>query len=134
LLEKGEAPLIKQYDSNATYAPIIKKTDGHINWDMKSETIVNLTRALDPWPGAYALFGDKTIKIWTVQPTATDCNSAPGTVLDVEPSKGILIKTGDSAVWITELQSSGGRRMPAADFLRGSSINELQKAEHFRHC
>jgi len=54
---------------------------------------------------------------------ADAAGGVPGEVLAVNSAKGVLIKTGDAAVWATELQGEGSKRMPAIDYLRGRKIN-----------
>ena len=125
LLETGRATFAPQDESLSSYAPMIQKSDGHIDWAQSTECIINLTRALDPWPGPYALYDETHIKIWRLEAVINMVypeSSKPGTVLLSDSSKGLLIKTGDGAVWVKELQSVGGKRMPAADYLRGKDV------------
>jgi len=131
LLEKGIAPRIPQDDTLSCYAPMLQKTDALINWEWETARIINLTRALDPWPGPYTMHDGKPLKIWRLEPAEIwNGSGKPGTVLAVDPKKGLLIKTGDSAAWATELQGDGSKRMLAPDYLRGRKIEigaELSK-------
>ncbi|MCL1787951.1 MAG: methionyl-tRNA formyltransferase [Defluviitaleaceae bacterium] len=123
LLQNGDAPRIPQDDALSSYAPMLKKTDGLIHWQKDTASIINQTRALDPWPGSYTIYEGTPLKIWTLQPDAGQATrEAPGTVLAVDPKKGVLIKTGDAAAWATELQGQGSKRMPATEYLRGRTI------------
>jgi len=132
-LEAGTATRSPQDDTASSYAPMIQKTDGLIDWAWPTDRIINLTRAFDPWPGPYTMYKGESIKIWRVEKAdaaeawqgekADASNSAPpGTVIDIDSVKGLLIRTGDSSAWILELQASGGKRMKAADYLRGRNI------------
>jgi len=137
MLEKGTAPREKQDDSLSCYAPMIKKTDGLINWNLSTEAIINQTRALDPWPGCYTMYKGAPLKIWQAE-KGDGANGTPGSapglpgfapglpgeVLAVDPLKGVLVKTGDAALWITELQGEGSKRLSAPDYLRGRKIEE----------
>jgi len=125
MLENGTAPRIPQDDALSSYVSVLKKSDALINWKWDTVRIVNLTRALDPWPGSYTMYDGKPLKVWTLEPVY-DWNGgeAPGTVLAVDPKKGVLVKTGDSAAWATELQGEGSKRMAAADYLRGREVEK----------
>jgi len=101
----------------------LQKSDAVINWELASAKIINMTRALDPWPGSQTMYGGKPLKIWRLEVAENEQgNVAPGTVLEVDPAKGVRIKTGGGSVWATELQGDGSKRMPAADYLRGRKI------------
>jgi len=125
-IENGTAPREPQNHDDATYAPMLKKEDGLINWSSTTTQIINQIRALDPWPGTYTLHEGQVLKIWDGIPAdnadnKTD-NITPGTVLNDKNGKTLLVATGDSALSITELQGSGGKRMKALDYLRGRAI------------
>jgi len=124
LLENGTAPRISQDDSLSSYAPMLQKSDALIDWEWNTAKIINMTRAFDPWPGAYTMYENNPIKIWKAEPCYESANNAkPGTILIVDSAKGVLIKTGDAALWVTELQGDGSKRMPTTDYLRGRKID-----------
>jgi len=118
----GTAMYTPQDDAMSSYAPMIQKTDGQINWAWPTTKIKNLVRAFDPWPGPYTSHNGATIKIWQIDAACTTEESLPGTVLVADPAKGLLVRTGDSAAWVKELQAAGGKRMKAMDYLRGRNI------------
>jgi len=108
-----------QDDALMTYAPMLKKEDGLIDWTCPAKEIHNRVRGLDPWPGAYTIFAGEVLKI-----AATRCASGsgePGTVL-AAGSEGVLVACGGGALLIGALQLPGKKRMPAADFLRGQPL------------
>ena len=111
-----------------TYAHKIEKSEAPVDWTLGAETIARRIRAFDPFPGATGILGGETVKFWaaTVQPHA-DCfdKTTPGTVIAVQPD-GIAVATGQGVVVLTELQRAGGKRLPAADFLRGVDIEAGQ--------
>jgi len=125
-IESGTATHTPQDDAAFTYAPMIKKSDGQIDWDWPTSRIINLTRAFDPWPGPYSIYNGETIKIWRVEKAdSIDVpaeNTPPGTILAADPTRGLLVRTVDGGAWILELQTAGGKRMSAKDYLRGRSI------------
>ena len=111
-----------------TYAHKIEKNEAPVDWTLGAETIVRRIRAFDPFPGATGVLGGETVKFWaaTARPRAgLSDEKAPGTVIAVAPD-GIEIATGDGVVVLTELQRAGGKRLPAADFLRGFNIEAAQ--------
>ena len=120
LIEAGNAPREAQNHDNATYAPMLAKEEGLINWSDSSEKIANQVRALDPWPGTFTYYNDQVLKIWECKCSEMSGKAIPGTVL--EAGKHLLIKTGDGALSITTLQGQGSKKMNAADYLRGRSI------------
>ena len=122
-LEKGTAIHSPQDNNLSSYAGLITKAHAQINWHNTCESIVSMTRAYDPWPGSQTMYLGAPLKIWRLEPApAPTAKAAPGTVLEVDPSRGLLIQAGDGALWATELQGDGSKRMLAADYLRGRDI------------
>ncbi|MCL2571490.1 MAG: methionyl-tRNA formyltransferase [Defluviitaleaceae bacterium] len=122
MFEAGTATRMPQDDSISSYAPMIKKTDGHIRWDWPTDRIVNLIRAFDPWPGAYSLYKNDVIKIWRLEKVGMIEDAVPGMVLAVDAGRGFLVKTGDGGAWIAEVQAAGKKRMTAKDYLLGHEV------------
>jgi methionyl-tRNA formyltransferase len=124
LIAAGKAARTPQNDEDASYAPMISKEDGHIDWTWPSQRIINLTRALDPWPGPYTLIEDKPLTRWRCEVYAGQYidTAAPGDILYADTTRGLVIRTADGAVCVTELQAVGGKRLNAKDYLRGHKI------------
>lgn len=115
-LEKGELKPEKQDDSKATYASMLTKEMSAIDWTKPALTLHNQVRGLNPWPSAACRCQGKMLKIHTARP-ASGTNAAPGTVVSVAP---LTVACGDgTSLELVEVQYEGGKRMPAADFLRG---------------
>jgi methionyl-tRNA formyltransferase len=102
-----------------TYANKIDKQEGIADFRLSAEALARRIRAFDPFPGAAATFAGATIKLWRAVPEAGV--GAPGTVLAAD-GRGIVIACGAGALRVTELQKPGSKRLPAADFLRGSAV------------
>ena len=119
----GEIVPRPQPAEGVTYAPKIKKTDGHIDWTLPARTIFNRWRAFTPWPGAYASWttGAKahTLKIWAAQ--VMEQSGPAGEVLP-STKDGVVVGCGEGSLRITELQREGGRRMTAGEFLAGHPL------------
>jgi len=121
-IESGTAAREQQDNTKATYAPMLTKEDGLINWNSPTSKILNQVRALDPWPGTYCNYQGQVLKVWGAAKGSEigSSNTVPGQI--IESGTGLLIKTADSAVSITEVQGAGGKRMSIADYLRGHPI------------
>ncbi len=119
VLENGTAPRIKQDDEAATYAPMLEKSTGHIDWTKTSEEIINLIRGVNPWPIAYSEYKGEIMKIFKA--SASDGDGVPGEVLGVRGKMPEIACRGGS-VLIEELQMRGGKRMSAESYLNGHSI------------
>ena len=111
---------IPQDDSQATYAPMLKKEDGRIDWTMKAEEIKNLIRGFFPWPGAYTRWDGKQIKIFKAEVEAGG-KEEPGTVINIS-TEGIFVATGKGILLIKELQPESKNKMTASEFVKGYRI------------
>lgn len=111
----------KQDNTKATYAPLLKKEDGHIDWSKKAHEIDAKIRAFNPWPGTFTFYNEDRIKIYDVEITDTLSGSNPGEILKTD-SDILSIATGDYNINITDLQSAGKKRMKVSDFLKGYKI------------
>jgi methionyl-tRNA formyltransferase len=119
---KGEARRIPQDESLVTYAPPIRKEDTVINWEKTAGEIVNLVRGLQPKPGASAELNSVCFKIHRVEKTESRTALPPGTIVS-SGEDGLEVACADGeTVMITELQAAGGKRMTAADYLRGHRL------------
>lgn len=114
----------KQDDSEATYAPKLKKEDGLIKWSDEAAAIHNKVRGLIPWPGAYTHYERKVIKV--LKTGISGCRAfkeaVPGEVIDIIKDKGIVVCTGSEPIVITHLQLEGKIAMDADSFVRGHKI------------
>ena len=104
-----------QDDSQATYAPILKKEDGRIDWRLSPAEILNRIRGFMPWPGCYSLLRGQTFHIW--KGARADRELQPG-VMGVMDRR-LYAGCGGGAIELLEVQLEGKKRMPAAAFLNG---------------
>lgn len=121
LLKEGGLNPIPQDHSQASYAPMLKKEDGKINWKKSAEEIRNLIRGALPWPGAYTNLEGKLLKIYKARVTSGE--GEPGEVIKSD-SETLRVATGIGALDILELQIEGGKRLKTEAFLRGRKIKE----------
>ncbi len=123
-IESGSVSATPQVETEASYAPMLDKTLGNIDWKKTAEEIERLIRGLNPWPSAYTRIGGKLLKIWSAEVVELDeQKDVPGTVLTAE--EGILmIQCGENALLVRELQLEGKKRMDVDDFLRGHTVEK----------
>ncbi len=119
LIADGNAKFVKQDESRATLTKIIKKEDAHIDFGDLSENVVNFVRAFNPAPVAFAYLRGEPFKIYKAE-KAEGAVGAAGVVLKTDGE--LLVGTKDGAVRLLSVQKAGGKRMDAADFLRGGNI------------
>lgn len=123
-LEAGTLERIPQDHDAATYAPMITKETGHIDWSKNRQDIINLIRGLNPVPAAYTIYEEEVLKIFgaVISDVQTD-DAANGEIVAVV-KKGFVVKCGDGCLLITEVQARGGKRMMTDAYLRGHAVKE----------
>jgi methionyl-tRNA formyltransferase len=118
-IARGCSRAVAQSATGVTYAHKIGKADAVIDWKSPAAQIERTVRALRPAPGASTMLRDTSLKLWRASVAAG--RGTPGTVLEASAA-GIVVACGDGALRVAELQRSGGKRLAAAEFLRGQSI------------
>jgi len=128
-LENGAVYPVPQPEGSS-YAPLLTREHERLEWSWTAAKIHNRIRGLNPWPGAFAFFREEQVKIWlSEQPGKLDLsgnalqNSLPGSILSLTEG-GLLVKTGEGILKITELQPAGKKRMRAQDFYNGYRLKE----------
>jgi methionyl-tRNA formyltransferase len=117
---------VKQDPVEATYAPILKKEDGLIDWSWPASRIFNRIRGLLPWPGAYSFFRGQMFHIWKARVSSDSPSSEPGQMLPQK--KRLLIAGGEAtAIEAMEVQLEGKKRMSAEAFLNGQHLEDNEK-------
>jgi methionyl-tRNA formyltransferase len=111
---------VKQDPDDATYAPILKKEDGLIDWSWPAQKIFNRTRGFLPWPGAYSFFRGQMFHIWKSR-VASDVNSEPGQMIPEKRRLSVACGEG-TAIEPIEVQVEGRKRMSAEAFLNGHQL------------
>ena len=138
----------EQDSAQATYAPLLKKEDGLVDWSQPAASIHNRVRGLQPWPGAYTTFRGQTLHIWRariISPAPlsyvrgsemaepgpggapsesgrSETGLAPGSLPCLKP---LTVTCGLGVLELVEVQLEGRRRMSAADFANGHRLTEL---------
>ena len=128
-VERGEIEPTPQDDSAATYAPMLKREDGSINWSLSAREIANRVRAFQPWPGSYTIFRGVRLMIWRAseahETSAVDLSpfmAVAGTILSIDEA-GITVQcNGPGALLIQEAQLEGKRRVSARELANGARL------------
>lgn len=121
--EKGELKPEPQDDSLASYARMIFKQDGKLDFSKEPQEVERLIRGFDPWPGAFCDYGDIVMKLWRAEPLQENTGEKAGTVLEVSDA-GIKIACGNAALLVSEIQVPGKKRVKVSDYLKGNSIEK----------
>jgi len=113
-----------QRDENATFAPILKRENGLIDWSMDAFAIERRVRGFQPWPNAYTTFDLKRLIIWRATPEQVNSTAMAGQVVEARIDT-LAVSCGHSTLLrIAELQPEGGRRMSARDFINGKYVKD----------
>lgn len=123
---RGEVTPRRQSDADASYAKMLSKSMGEIDWKRGAAELDRLIRGLISWPGAYTGFRGKTLKIWAQEPVAEAEESIPGTVVRVTKD-AFYVQTGEGLLKILEVQIEGKKRMAVKDFLLGYQVKAGEK-------
>ncbi len=117
---------VKQPEAGITYAHKIEKAEAAVNWADSAQMIGQRVRAFNPFPAASAQLGEDVIKLWRASVENTEHHKAAGTVISAD-EHGVRVACGQGVLCVTELQRAGGKRLNAADFLRGFPIHAGQR-------
>ena len=121
LIESGEVKPEVQDDSKSSYAKMIFKQEGKIDFSKEPAEIERLIRGFDPWPGAFCDYDGLVLKLWRAEPLAGDTQAAPGTILEASPA-GLKIACGKGSLLVTEIQVPGKKRVAVSEYLKGNKI------------
>jgi methionyl-tRNA formyltransferase len=121
-LAENPTPL-KQDPAESSYAPILRKEDGEIDWNWTASKIFNRSRGFLPWPGAYSFFRGQMFHIWKSRVAEDAAGKEPGKF--IPHKKRLLIACGEAtALEAIEVQMEGRKRMPAEAFLNGQHLRD----------
>jgi methionyl-tRNA formyltransferase len=107
---------VPQDDAQGTYAPILEKEDGKIDWTLSAREILNRIRGFEPWPGGYGFLRGQRLQIWSA---ALGDQKLPPGALRAENRKLYAGCGREESIELREVQLEGKKRMPAAAFMNG---------------
>ena len=120
-IEAGTLHPEAQDDSLSTYAKMIKKEMGLIDWKKEAVVLERLVRGMNSWPSAYTHFNGKTLKVWEAGVELKEAKAEPGTVVEVTKNS-IKVQTGQNLLVLKQIQLEGKKRMDVASFLLGYKV------------
>ena len=121
-IKSGDAPRIEQDENKATYAPLLKKEDGLIDWSKPAQEINNLIRGLNSWPSAYTFLAGERIKIHRAQMVKSALRGKAGEIVEVSKDR-LVVTAGKNMLSLLELQPENKRKMTIKEFLAGRKIS-----------
>nr|MBP3598145.1 methionyl-tRNA formyltransferase [Eubacterium sp.] len=126
--EEGTLKPVPQDDEKSTYAKMLTKELGKLDFSWDAKRLEQYVRGLNSWPSAYTYFRGKMLKIWKAEVVDRNTDAAKGTVAEVEKNS-FSIQTGDGLLRLLEIQLEGKKRMNAGDFLRGMQVQIGERCE-----
>lgn len=123
LIEQGIAPRIPQNHEEHTYAPMLDKNTGKIDWSKSAREIYNLIRGTYPWPGAYSTYMAKKFKILNSEIYDENVINAEAGKIKEIGKDFILVSCSKGFIKIMELQFENEKRMGVEAYLRGHDID-----------
>ena len=111
-----------QPEAGVTYAAKISKEEAALDFRLSATVLERKIRAFNPFPGAFAHFGGAAVKIWRAEALPEPTAGAPGEIIAANAEHGVLVACGEGVLRIAELQKPGGKRLPAAEFLKGFAM------------
>lgn len=127
LRENRLVPVPQDHEA-ATYAPMLKKDDGRIDWSLSSQAVAAHINAMTPWPGAFTHLSGRRMKLFRAAAGSHQTSAPPGTVCALDP-EGIHVTAGSGTVIILELMGSSGKQLSADAFLRGHALDLSDRFE-----
>lgn len=123
LLESGAAHETPQDDARATYAPKTAREDARLDWTRPAEDVARAVRAYDPRPGAFGVLRGAEVKLFGARPVVVEerAETTPGEVVALG-AEGVVVKCGEDAVRITQVQPAGRPRIAAAAWANGRGV------------
>jgi methionyl-tRNA formyltransferase len=125
LRAEGKLHAVPQPEAGVSYAAKISKDEAKLDFSHSAQELGRKIRAFNPFPGAHAEVNGVTVKIWAAELIEADSPARPGQVLAADAQLGIVVACKSGALRLTELQKPGGKRLPAAEFLKGFPLAEL---------
>lgn len=121
-LERGEITPQKQNEAEATYAPMLKREDGLVDWTLSATQIYNRLRGFTPFPGCYTLLQEQRLEIVTAMADTYTGNAEPGMIAEISKDSFAIVCGHNSQLRITHVQPAGKKVMSVRDFLNGAKL------------
>ncbi len=122
MIESGKATFTPQDEAQAVKCRMLKPTMSYIDYTLPASQVANLINGLNPWPVVKCTINGVHFKLWHARVVDGYNNYEPATVACSDRKVGLVIKCGDKAVLVDEMQAEGGKRMSSCAYLNGKSI------------
>jgi len=122
-MEKGVVEAVPQPEQGVTYANKILKEEAALDFSQSARDISRKIRAFNPFPGAHGDVNGTTIKLWGAEVLEGGSNATPGQVIAADAQHGIVVACGEGTLRLTQLQKPGGKRLSAAEFIKGFPLD-----------
>jgi methionyl-tRNA formyltransferase len=125
-MEHDVIEAVPQPETGVTYAAKIAKEEAALDFTRPAREVDRKIRAFNPFPGAHAVVNGTVIKLWGAELLEADSTAPAGQVLAADAQHGIVVACGSGALRLTHLQKPGGKRLPAAEFIKGFALEGLR--------
>jgi methionyl-tRNA formyltransferase len=126
-----------QDEARATYAPMLKKSDGDLDWSLGSEQIVCRMHGLRPWPCCFSKLGDNVVRLLDADRLMGheavpffEAEHKPGEVVYLWRGRGPVVRTGDGYIVLTRAQLPGRKPLKGDDLINGGHVKVQMRFEH----
>ncbi len=127
-MKHGQLEAVPQPEAGVCYAAKISKEEAALDFTQSALEISRKIRAFHPFPGAHGAVNGVTVKLWGAEVLEADSKAPAGQVLAADAQHGIVVSCGSGSLRLTELQKPGGKRLPAAEFIKGFPLEGLSFA------
>ena len=127
--DRGEIAPIPQQERDATYAPILKKEDGRIDWAKPAQQIYNRMRGFTPWPGSHSTFRGQTCHLWGRFGTSSRAwaGLAPGDIIDTTRKEFHVLCGEGTTLQLEHVQIEGRKKLSAREFANGARLGLAER-------
>lgn len=127
----GRVARVAQDDAQATLAPILKREDGAVDWELTAEQICHRRRGFTPFPGCHAFLSGQRLELVTISPTGNPSlpGVAPGTITRIERDSFTVRCGSGTELLVMTVQPAGKREMSVRDFLNGSKLQPGERLQ-----
>jgi len=122
-MEKGVVEAVPQPEQGVTYANKILKEEAALDFTQPAREIGRKIRAFNPFPGAHGELNGTVVKLWGAEVLNEASSADPGQVIAADAQHGIIVACGEGTLRLTQLQKPGGKRLPAAEFIKGFPLD-----------
>ena len=126
-IEEGSSVPVKQNEAEATYAKMLTKAMGEIDFSKEAVVIERLIRGLNSWPSAYTYYKGKSMKIWRAEVVSNEADEAKAGTVIAKDKESFTIACEKDALRVLEIQPEGKRRMSVKDFMLGCKVELGEK-------